>query len=166
MSRATISVPFRFRRVLIGYLESVSSTLSIPSSRSISTAGFIIGASAGRKRGRIVFELFEENTLFGYLCLDIAVGRAVHADTHRTRRRMAGHPDNPHVMNKVFAPELRPDAALLAYLQYFRLPLQIAESTAPLVAACRQRIVITGRSFLTAARLASAEVPPITTARW
>ena len=61
---------------------------------------------------------------------------------------MAGHPDNLHIMNKVFAPELRPDAALLAYLQYFRLPLQITESTAPLVAACRQRIVITGRSLL------------------
>ena len=50
ISRATISVPLRLRRVLIGYCERISRTLSIPSSRSISTAGDIAGACSGKKR--------------------------------------------------------------------------------------------------------------------
>ena len=60
MSRATISVPRRFRRVLIGYFVRIARTLSMPSSRSMSTAGDIEGASAGRKRA-ILLQLFEED---------------------------------------------------------------------------------------------------------
>ena len=48
MSRATISVPFRFRRVLIGYLLSSASTSSMGRSRSMSTAGANSGACSGR----------------------------------------------------------------------------------------------------------------------
>src|SRR5699024_2055361 len=71
-----------------------------------------------------------------------------HADADRTRRGMARHAYHPHVVHEVFAAELGADTALLAYLQYFRLPFQVAEGTAPLVAARRKRVVISGRRLL------------------
>ena len=137
MSRATISVPFRFRRVLIGYLESVSSTLSIPSSRSISTAGFIIGASAGRKRAGLCSSSSRKipSSVIFALILRSAEQFTPIPTGHDAAWR--GIRITRTSSNKVFAPELRPDAALLAYLQYFRLPLQSRKARPPVVAACQ-----------------------------
>ena len=61
---------------------------------------------------------------------------------------MTRHTDHTHVVHEILAPELRTHAALPAYPQDTLLPLQIAKGAAALVAACGQRIVITGRSLL------------------
>lgn len=101
----------------------------------------------GQETRRILFELFEEDALFGDFCLDVAVGRTAHADPHGARSRMARQADHPHVMYQVFAAELRSDARFLADFPNLFLPFEVAERTAPFVAAGGQMIVIVGRGF-------------------
>ena len=75
----------------------------------------------------------------GDLRLDLAVGRARHADADRARRAVARQADHAHVVAEVLAAELRADAGLLRELEHLRLELEVAEAAAERVAARRQR---------------------------
>ena len=149
ISRATMSVPRRFRRVLIGYFVRISRTLSIPSSRSMSTAGDMAGACFGRNRAGFFSNCSRKMPSGGDLRLDVAVGRAAHADGHGARSGMARRTDHPHVMHEVLAAELSAHAALLTdFFEHLLLPFQIAEAAAALVARRGQRVEITCRGLL------------------
>ena len=105
--------------------------------------------SLGRQEARgILLQLFEEDALGRDLGLDVAVGRAAHADGHGARSRMARSADHPHVVHEVLAAELGADAALAADFQHLLLPFQVAEAAAALVARGGQLVEVAGRSLL------------------
>ena len=98
--------------------------------------------------GGVLLQLLEEDALGGDLRLDVAVGRAAHADGHGARGRMPRGADHAHVVHEVLAAELRADAALLADLQHLLLPLQVTEAAASLVARGGQLVEVSGRGLL------------------
>ena len=114
----------------------------------MSTAGGHRG-SLGRQEARgILLQLFEEDALGRDLGLDVAVGRAAHADGHGARSRMARSADHPHVVHEILAAELGADAALAADFQHLLLPFQVAEAASALVARGGQLVEVAGRSLL------------------
>ena len=102
----------------------------------------------------------------GDLAQGLAVGRARHRDADRARGAVAGQPDDPHVVAEVLAAELGADAELLGLGEDLGLELDVAEAVAggvPGSAACRGS---GSRASLAVSTANSADVPPMTTARW
>ena len=115
----------------------------------------------------VAFELLEKDAVGG----DLAEGwRSAEHDTamaDRARRAVARQADHPHVVAEVLAAELRADAERLRELEHLRFELGVAEAVAERVARGRQACRGSAPRRSLAVFIAySAEVPPITTARW
>ena len=80
---------------------------------------------------------------------------------------MARQADDPDVEGEVLAAELRADPGLARRLEQLLLELDVAEGLALLVARRGQPVEVAfAEASLTVFRHASAEVPPMTKARW
>ena len=101
-----------------------------------------------KEPGGILLQLLQEDAFGGDLRLDVAVGRAAHANGHGARSGMTRRTDHAHVVHEVLAAELSAHAALLADFEHLLLPFQIAEAAAALVARRGQRVEITRRGLL------------------
>jgi hypothetical protein len=92
---------------------------------------------------RLGLELLEEEPGARDLGQDLAIGRARDSEPHRARRPVARQADHAHIVREVLAPELGPDAGLVAELLHLLLELEVAEGASELVARGRQRVQVT-----------------------
>ncbi len=98
--------------------------------------------------------------------LDIAIGRAGDADPDRAGGTVARQADDSGVEGEVLAAELGADPALAGQLHDLRFELRVSERLAQRVALGRQMVeVAPALASFTVFIVASADVPPITTAR-
>ena len=89
-----------------------------------------------------VVHLLQPYSILVNLCLYVAVGRAANSHTYRTACAMAWQTYNTNVVSKVFSTKLCAKTYLVCFLQQFLLKVDVAESTACLVACCRQVVVV------------------------
>ena len=92
--------------------------------------------------------MFEENTLFGNLCLDVPVGAATYSESDRAGGCMTRQTDHPYVVYQIFTPELSSDSALTTDFQHLLFPFKVAERPTALVSRGRQMVEVSGRSLL------------------
>ena len=79
---------------------------------------------------RMVFHLFEPEAVLVNLSLDVAVGRAAHADRNRAASSMTRSANHAHIVHQVLASELGANARLLADVQNLFFHFEVAENTA------------------------------------
>ncbi len=97
---------------------------------------------------RVVLQLFDPDSLFVDLRLDVAVGRAGDAHPHGTGGTVTRQADHPHIVRKIFPSKLCSQSQLLGgFLQPF-FQFNVAESPAQLVSFGRQVVVVLGRCQL------------------
>ena len=120
----------------------------------------------GQVLRRVGLQLLEEHALRRDLRLDLAVGRAGHADADRQRGAVARQADHPHVVAEILAAELRADAEVLRQLVAPSAPARgrgwRGRTCCPSVGSVSSQRV---EASFTVLRVISAEVPPITMAR-
>ena len=92
----------------------------------------------------IVVQFLNPYTVFVYLCLYVAVGRAAHAEAYRTTCTVARQAYHAYVVRKVFAAELCAEAYLVCFVQQLLLQVDIAEGTSCLVSRCGKVVIIVG----------------------
>ena len=147
ISRATISVPDKFRRVLTGYFLSSFKTSSIGWSRSMFTAGLMPGSLPVRNEPGS-FQLFQEDTVFRDFSFDVPIGTTTYTDTHGAGCRVTRHTDDTHVVYPVFTPKLGPDTHVLTDFLNFGFPFQIPECLTAIIPFGWKIIIISRRCFL------------------
>jgi hypothetical protein len=111
-------------------------------------AAQVFGGDFGQVFGRIGFQLFEEHAVGGDFGLDLAVGRAGHADSDGQRCAVAGQADDADIVAEIFAAELRADADALGHFQHAGFHFEIAKRVAGLAALRRQFVQPLGRTQL------------------
>ena len=171
MSRATTIGPVSESRVFTGYCDSSARISSIGRLRSMCTDVGSRGRSSvtsGRKRAGSVRAA--RGTRRPAVILPSAWRSAEHdtAMPDRARRAVAGQADHPHVVAEVLAAELGADAGRLGQLRAPAAPARGRGSAWPSLdarrsAARRGSGPMASLAVLTAN---SADVPPITMARW
>ena len=123
--------------------------------------------TSGRYCAGSRLELLEEDAVGGDLAERLAVGRARHRDADRAGGAVAGQADHPDVVAEVLAAELGADAEAPGELQDLGFQLDVAEAVPELAirrwAGCRGS---GSRPAWRSSSANSAEVPPMTTARW
>ena len=142
----------------IGRLRSIRTTSSSARCSSV---------TSGRNRAGSVSSRSRNTPDGGDLAERLAVGRAGDRDRHRAGGAVPGQPDHPHVVAEVPAAELRADAELRGSAPAPRPPARGRGSRAP----ASSPTVGSASRYLAEAYFAvfsaySAEVPPMTIARW
>src|SRR5580704_9937003 len=132
-------------RVLIGYLVSCAKISFMGLLRSIFTTSppSFVASTSGRYFAGLCSSS-SRNTPSRVILP--SAWRSAEPDGQRSA--VARQPDHAHVVAKIFAAELRPDAERLRHLQYFLLHLLVAEGVAVFGAVIGQRVVIFGRGEL------------------
>jgi hypothetical protein len=175
MSRATTSVPVSDSRVLTGCLVSSARISDIGRDRSMRTTSSVAASSPrrelfGGRLGQVVtgleLELLDEDALGGDLAQALPVGRARHGDRDRQAGAVPREPDDAHVVAEVLAAELGADAELAGQLEDLLLQLGVAEAVAGHGPFGRQVSRYFADAYLAVLSANSAEVPPMTMARW
>ena len=96
----------------------------------------------------VVVHLLQPNTVAVYLCLDVSVGRTAYSHAYRAACAMARKANHPDVMSQVFTAELCTESYLMSLIKQLLLQVYITESTAGLIACCRQIVIILNASQL------------------
>ena len=114
-----------------------------------------------------MLELLEEDAVAGDLAERLAVGAAADRHPDRAARAVARQADDAHVVAEVLAAELRADAGLLREREHLLLELDVAEPVTgrPSRTSAASRGTRALASFAVSTAI-SADVPPMTTARW
>ena len=90
----------------------------------------------------------QPDTVLVDLCLDVAVGRAAHAETDRAAGTVTGQADHTHVVGEVLTTELCAEANLMSFFEQLGLEVEVAEGAAGLVARRWQVVEIVDRAEL------------------
>mmetsp|Transcript_85111 Transcript_85111/g.260059 ORF Transcript_85111/g.260059 Transcript_85111/m.260059 type:complete len:304 (-) Transcript_85111:861-1772(-) len=108
----------------------------------------VAGTDFGQILRGVRLKLFEEDAVLGDFRLRLPVRAAGDSDGHGARSTVPGQADDPHVVAKVLAAELRADAHVLGQLFDLRLEFQIPECPAMLVAAGVEVFDVLGAGIL------------------
>ena len=100
------------------------------------------------KASGIVVHLFNPYTVLVDFTLDVAVGRAADAESHRAGGTVTRQADDTHVVGEVFAAELGAEPNAVSFLEDALFEFHIAEGASRLVARGGQAVVVVGRSEL------------------
>ncbi len=96
----------------------------------------------------IRIHLFNPDTLLIDLTFDITVSRAGNSHTYRTGSTVTRQTNDTYVVCIIFTTELSTQTNVVSRFQNFFFQFDITESTAILVTACRQVVIIMSRSQL------------------
>ena len=92
---------------------------------------------------RMMFHLFEPETVFVNFRFDVTVCRAAYTDRNRATCRMTRATDNADIVDKIFAAELCADASLLANVQHLFFHFEVAENASAFRTGRRNIIQVT-----------------------
>ena len=98
----------------------------------------------GDEAAGVVVEFLDPDAVAVDLALDVAVGRAAHAEAYRAGGAVAGKTDDADVVGKVFTAELCAESDVTGLFEQAGFELYVAEGTAGFVAGGGERVVVVG----------------------
>ena len=96
------------------------------------------------RRPGVVVEFLDPDAVAVDLALDVAVGRAAHAEAYGAGGAVAGKTDDADVVGKVFTAELCAESDVTGLFEQAGFELYVTEGTAGFVAGGGERVVVVG----------------------
>ena len=98
----------------------------------------------GDEAAGVVVEFLDPDAVAVDFALDVAVGRAAHAETYGAGGAVAGQAHDADVVGKVFAAELGAETDVACLFEQAGLELKVAEGATGFVARGGERVVVVG----------------------